>query len=287
MTIKLRILILSLASLLVCVLFFRDTISALPRWLSFDGLQTYGVFHWGILGLCLGWLVLKRNRFISGLKDFRFSLPAALAALLVILAGIFIRSFHETFFLLPLLLTVLGLFILLFSTAWFLPAALTAIYAFSLVFPLLTGTAVGEQLAIFTASIAAGALRLFGVQVGLTGANLVYTSLNGDAVSVSVLAGCSGLATIGAFISIYFLMVLDIGLPLPALLYTFILGLAGTWLQNIIRVIISVAAGLGWGSGALDAVHYNLAYFIFPLWFALFAYFYFRQAGKMPRHTLA
>ena len=74
-------------------------------------------------------------------------------------------------------------------------------------------------------------------------------------------------------------MMLDIRLPLKKAGYLFLIGLAGTWLQNIIRVAISVVAGYYWGWEALEATHYNIAYIIFPLWYMLFAYIYFRQAG--------
>lgn len=74
-------------------------------------------------------------------------------------------------------------------------------------------------------------------------------------------------------------MMLDIRLPLKRAWYISLIGLAGTWLQNIIRIVLSVAAGYHWGYEGLEAMHYNISYVIFPLWYALFAYIYLRQAG--------
>ena len=75
-------------------------------------------------------------------------------------------------------------------------------------------------------------------------------------------------------------MMLDVRLPLKKAWYVFLIGLAGTWLQNIIRIVASVTAAYYWGPSALQTMHYNLAYFIFPLWYALFAYIYFRLAER-------
>ena len=74
-------------------------------------------------------------------------------------------------------------------------------------------------------------------------------------------------------------MMLDIRLPLKKAWYVFLVGLAGTWLQNIVRIIISIIAAYYWGAGALETMHLNISYVIFPLWYALFAYFYLREAG--------
>ena len=46
-----------------------------------------------------------------------------------------------------------------------------------------------------------------------------------------------------------------------------------------LRIVVSVAAGYYWGLGALETVHSNIAYVIFPLWFALFAFVYLKLAG--------
>ncbi|MFC1930039.1 exosortase/archaeosortase family protein [Chloroflexota bacterium] len=111
----------------------------------------------------------------------------------------------------------------------------------------------------------------------------LLTSITGDAVSTAITPGCAGYATIGVFIALFALMMLDIRLPLKKAWYIFLFGLAGTWLQNILRIVVSIVAAYYWGRGALDIVHYNISYVIFPLWYALFAYVYLRQAGREAR----
>ncbi len=111
---------------------------------------------------------------------------------------------------------------------------------------------------------------------------LHFTSVNGDAVSTTVAAECAGYVTIGVFIALFSLMMLDIRLPLRRAWYVFLIGLAGTWLQNIIRIVVTLVAAYYWGSEALGTVHYNISYVIFPLWFALFAFWYLKLAGYKP-----
>ena len=130
---------------------------------------------------------------------------------------------------------------------------------------------------MFVANTVTGITRMLGLPITGEGVVIHFTSLTGNAISTTIVPGCAGYATIGVFIALFALMMLDIRLPLKKAWYIFLIGLAGTWLQNIIRVVVSVAAGYYWGSGALEAMHYNAAYVIFPLWYALFAYIYLRQ----------
>ncbi|MBI2868990.1 MAG: exosortase/archaeosortase family protein, partial [Chloroflexi bacterium] len=98
--------------------------------------------------------------------------------------------------------------------------------------------------------------------------------------SVVVTPGCAGYSAIGVFISLFTLMMLDVRLPAGKAWYVFLIGLAGTWLQNILRIMVLVSAGYYWGPAAFDLAHYNAAYIIFPAWFALFAFFYLRQCRR-------
>ena len=137
----------------------------------------------------------------------------------------------------------------------------------------------GEPSAILVTNTVTSITRILGLPIASHGVVLQFNSVTGDAISTTVTPGCVGYATIGVFIALFSLMMLDIRLPLKKAWYIFLFGLAGTCLQNILRIVVSVAAGYYWGAEALTAMHYNLAYVIFPLWYALFAYIYLRQAG--------
>ena len=132
---------------------------------------------------------------------------------------------------------------------------------------------------MFVANTVTGITRMFGLLITNDGVVIHLNSPSGNAISTTIVPGCAGWATIGVFMALFALMMLDIRLPLKKAWYIFLIGLAGTWLQNLFRVVLSVVAGYYWGWGALEAMHYNAAYVIFPIWYALFAYIYLRQAG--------
>ncbi len=184
-----------------------------------------------------------------------------------------------------MLLGWLGIFTIIFSRAAIIPTILLAIYDFSLVFPILMLRWLGEPSAILVINTVTPITTALGLPITSQGRVLHFTSVNGDVISTTVSADCAGYATLGVFIALFALMMLDIRLPLKKAWWIFLLGLLGTWLQNIVRIVVSVAAGYHWGSEALWTMHTNIAYVIFPLWFALFAFIYLKQAGWRSRVT--
>lgn len=275
---RIRLIIWLAACLAISILFFGELWTKLPQWLSPEGLQRHGVFHWGVLGLCILWLGLKRKDILSKMRTSRFSPLLVLTGVALLALSIFLPR-SDDFLVFLMLLGWLGVFTIIFSRACIIPSVLLAIYGFSLVFPILTTRWLGEPSAMLVANTVTAITSILGLPVVSEGLVLHFTSATGDVISTTVSAACAGYATIGVFIALFTLMMMDIRLPLRKAWWVFLFGLAGTWLQNIIRIVISVAAGYYWGSDALEAMHYNISYVIFPLWYALFAYIYLRQAG--------
>jgi exosortase/archaeosortase family protein len=60
----------------------------------------------------------------------------------------------------------------------------------------------------------------------------------------------------------------------------FILGLAGTFIQNFIRLLLLFAAGYYYGSYSLWLVHDYASYVLFPIWFLAFSLIYVRYANS-------
>ncbi len=274
---KIRLIIWLTACLAISIIAFGELWTKLPQWLSPEGLQRYGVFHWGVLGLCTLWLWLKRRDILSKMQTGRLSLLFILIGVALLALSIFLPR-RDDFLVFLMLLGFLGVFTIIFSEAGIIPTILVAIYGFSLVFPIVMIDWLGEPSAILVINTVIAVTTVLGLPITSQGLVLQFTSLTGDIISTTVSAGCAGYATIGVFIALFALMMLDIRLPLRKAWYIFLIGLIGTWLQNIIRIVISVAAAYYWGWGALDTVHYNIAYVIFPLWYALFAYIYLKQA---------
>ncbi len=275
---KIRVAIWVAACLAISIIAFGELWAKLPQWLSLEGLQRYGVFHWGVLGLCVLWLGLKRKDILSRMQAGRLSLPFILTGLALLALSIFLPR-RDDFLVFLMLLGFLGIFAIIFSKAGIIPAILVAIYGFSVAFPILMMGWLGEPSSVLVTNTVVAITRTLGLPVASQGLVLQFNSLTGDTIRTAVTPGCVGYATIGVFIALFSLMMLDIRLPLKKAWYIFLFGLVGTCLQNILRIVVSVAAGYYWGLGALETVHYNIAYIIFPLWYALFAYIYLRQAG--------
>ena len=275
---KIRLISWCTGCLAISVLVFSELWAKLPQWLSLEWLQRHGVFHWGVLGLCILWLWLKRKDVLLRMQAGKLSLAFILAGVALVALSIFLPR-SDDFLVFLMLLGFLGIFAVIFGRACFTPAILLAIYGFSVGFPILMIRWLGEPSAMATTNTVTAITRMLGLPVTSEGLVLYINGVSGDTISTVVAPGCAGYATIGVFIALFSLMMLDIRLPLKRAWYIFLIGLAGTWLQNIIRIVLSVAAGYYWGSGALEAMHYNIAYIIFPLWYALFAYVYLRQAG--------
>lgn len=275
-------LVIWVALCLICsIVFFGKLWASLPQWLSPEGLQRYGVFHWGVLGLCILWLWLKRKDILPRMRKASFSLPFVLGGLALLVISIFLPK-SDNFLVFFMLLGWLGIFTIIFAQASFMPAVLLAIYGLSVLFPLLAAEWLGEPSTIVVGNIVVAITQVLGLPINREGQVLHFTSLNGDAISTTLSAECAGYVTIGVFIALFSLMMLDIRLPLSRAWYVFLLGLAGTWIQNILRIVVTLVAAYYWGSEVLDAVHYNIAYVIFPLWFALFAFWYLKLAGYKP-----
>ncbi|MFC2059419.1 exosortase/archaeosortase family protein, partial [Chloroflexota bacterium] len=109
------------------------------------------------------------------------------------------------------------------------------------------------------------------------------TSSAGEPITTTVTAGCAGPATMGVFIALFALMMLDIPLPPKRAAVLFLLGALGTWVQSFLRLIILMLAGYFWGEDALWTAHSYSIYILFPLWYLLFAYIYFRQVRNLPQ----
>jgi exosortase/archaeosortase family protein len=262
----------------VVALFFRELWAKLWGWLSPAGLQSHGVFHWGVLGLCVLWLWLKRKDIWPRMQSSGFSLPFTLVGIALLALSLFLPR-SDDLLVLYLLAGWLGLFVILFNRAWVIPSVLLAIYGFSVLFPIFAMTVAGGSSAIVVAGTVTFITRIVGIPAVSHGVTIQFYSQGGDMITTVVTPDCVGYASIGVFIALFSLMMLDIRLPLKRAWYMFLIGLAGTWLLNHFRIVLTIIAGYFWGLGGLEAMHYNINYVLFPLWYALFVFIYLGQAS--------
>jgi exosortase/archaeosortase family protein len=279
MNMRNRIIIWLVGCLAIAIASFGELWSKLIDWLSPEGLQVHGVFHWGVLGLCLLWLWLKRKDILPRMQHAGLNPVLMLIGILLLALSLFLPR-NDDFLILLMLIGWLGLFVILFKKASLIPSILLAIYGFSVAFPIAMLEWFGEASATATTNVVTTIFKIVGLPITSEGTLLFFNSTSGDTISTVITPECAGYTTIGVFVALFALMMLDIRLPLRKAWYVFLFGLAGTWLQNIVRIVITVIAGYFWGSDALESTHYNISYIIFPIWFGLFAYLYLKVARR-------
>lgn len=105
--------------------------------------------------------------------------------------------------------------------------------------------------------------------IGLS--NMIEYEYDGTLLRVGIGAGCSGLYSAGLFFSAFLAFVITRYRRIDT--YTsvgLLVGFALTWLSNIIRMVVTVAAGITWGHPALAFVHAFIGIVIFVAFISVF-----------------
>ncbi len=290
-----KILLWLILSLTLSVIFFRDFWASLPTMLSPSWiLGQHHASPWAVLVLCLIFLWLKRKEVwqrMNETKAFRslradlayyllnFELPLGIAMVVV---AILMPSSRD-FLVFQVLLASLGIFTIIFGKAARIPTISLAVYCFAISFPLLI-----ERFAEYAYSRTAiapvmGVMTALGYPLQNEGQWVNLTSAAGEPIRVAITAACAGPATMGVFVAIFTLMMLDMPLGPKKAAGLFLFGVAGTWFQSFIRLAFLMLVGYHLGEDALWTAHFWTIYLLFPLWYLLFAYVYFRQVKRPPQ----
>jgi exosortase/archaeosortase family protein len=270
--------------LFISTLFFRELWTNIGTLLSFDYIQSHGAYSWFVLLLCFLWIWMKRVEIRRGMQMRRktFFIAVGLIMLVVSLTASLhylpspTPDYEFVFFL--LLLACLGIFAIFFGEACLIPSALLGIYCFALVFPLLISRYFGTRYSLATVLIVVSILTAFDYPITSQGQLIhIHSPTNDIDIFAFIDAACSGSVSLGVFIAIFALMMIDIMLPAKKAASLFIFGVIGTSVQNILRLVVLILAGYYYGSEALLTAHIYAGYVIFPIWYAFFAYVYLRQ----------
>ena len=266
------------ASLAISLIFFPKFWASLGTMLSLDWI--FGQHHaapWGVLGLCGIWLWLKRKDIWEKmeLRQGAAFIPFGL----VLVVGAVLMPSSQDFLVFQVLLASLGVFVIFFSKAAKIPSILLGIYGVAISFPLII-----ERFAQLPYSMSAikpllWILTGLGYSLESQGQWMHFTSYSGESISVAITAACAGPVTMGVFLAIFALMMLDIPLPPKKAVWIFLFGAVGTWFQSLIRLIFLMLVAYRLGEDAMWTAHFWSIYILFPMWYLLFAYIYFWQAG--------
>jgi exosortase/archaeosortase family protein len=238
-----------------------------------------------ILMLCIAFGWLKKDAILSQMnEDGMLAEPSYMAA------GVFITamslmmplSSNLAFAIFTIFLMCIGLFTVFFGEAAYMPSLLLFVYGFSISFPIILDEYLGTQYALVTTNIVAHVAALF-YPVGFEGQVLSVTNPEGVKDLLYIDVGCSGSASIAIFLTVFALMLLDIR-PRKSLIFPlFLFGILGTSVQNILRLVLLIAADYHFGSTVMWQVHDYAGYVLFPAWFTIFIYVYLKIGLESPQ----
>lgn len=256
-------------------------------WTDFMDMFSYGFIidghhaaPYGMMVLCLLFLFSRRNKLKEEMarpatgRDYMY-----IAAGLVLIAAAVIFPEKADFVLLIFFMALVGAFAVVFGRAAKTPVLLLAVFTVAIVFPLLVTGYIGGGYARASIMPLEAFSFLLGLPLGVSGQLISLLTDTGRPITVMVTAGCAGPSTMGVFLGAFGLMCMDMPLPLKKAMALFAFGIVGTWLQNVIRLLIILAAGHYLEENALWAAHSWTIYALFPAWYLLFALVYFKQAG--------
>ena len=275
-----KVLLWLILSLAISLIFLQEFWSNLGTMLSPDWIfrQNHAA-PWGVLGLCGIWLWLKRKN-IGRDIELRQN-PVFIPLGLALVVGAVLIPPSPDFLVFQVLLASLGVFVIFFGRGARIPSILLTIYGFAISFPLMIARFAEAAYSQTAITPLMGIMTTLGYQIENQGQWVYFISTSGEPISAVITAACAGPATMGVFIAIFALMMLDIPLPPRKAARLFLFGVVGTWFQSLIRLIILILVGYHLGEDALWTAHSWSIYILFPLWYLLFAYIYFRQArGK-------
>lgn len=271
-------------SLVLSVIFFRGFWISLPGMLSPSWvLGQHHASPWGVLALCFIFLWLKRKQVWTEMLrgPGLVFIPIGLA----LIAGALLMPSSPDYLMFQVLLVFLGVFVVFFGRGAKIPSILFAIYGFAISFPLAIQLLAEDAYSRTAITPLTGLLTSLGFTFESDGQWIHFTSFTGEPISVVITAACAGPNTVGVLIALFALMMLDMPLPPKKAAGLFLFGVVGSWLQNLIRLVILMLAGYYLGEQALWTAHFWTIYILFPLWYLLFAYIYFRQSGRLQRAT--
>lgn len=265
-------------SLGLSLVFFREFWASLPKMLTPGWLfGEHNAAPWGVLGLCVIWLWLKRRQ-IAAETETAFRPVFALLGLAMVAAAILIPE-SEHFIVFSVLLAATGVYTALMGKGVRLPATLLGIYGFVVAFPRFVERFFEQPYAMTAIKPLLWLLTVFGYRFDNQEQWVNFTAASGEPVSVAVTAACAGPTTMAVFLAIFALMMLDMPLPPKKAAWLLAFGVVGTWAQSIVRLVFLMLVGYQWGRDALFTAHSWSIYVLFPLWYLLFVYVYFRQVG--------
>lgn len=230
-----------------------------------------GAYPWAILFLCTFFLISKHKELSPACNSINY----IISGIIIYIISFFMPANAPEFEIFRLLLAWAGLAFVFFGEVASLPAILLSIFGFGIAFPKLVDVYVGISYAQFSTWIAYSIGNFF---LPITRGDTVISmiTLSGERFLMIINEACSGSASMSVFLVIFMLMSLDLSLPGRKWVFLLIIGIIGTFLQNIVRLVLLMFVGYYFGPSAVERGESFAGYIIFPVWYAIFAFVYMK-----------
>jgi exosortase/archaeosortase family protein len=270
-------------TIIATLFIFRNIFNSFSDILNMQLLKQNGFFSWAVLLLCVLWIWTKRAEIdvVNAKFDVRWT---CLGIVLFIPAVVLLNYLSLSVAGLPLKIFAIGLilvstFCIFFGQASKIPLMILVVYGIAVGFPLLVESLISSPFSTVTAVVSTSTLRMLGIPASLEGVTVTLTTLTGSNIVTIVDSRCSGSDSIAIFFAIFGLMLIDKKPKNFIALEFLILGVAGTYLQNFIRLLLLFTAGYYYGPDSLWLVHDYASYVLFPIWFLIFSLIYVKYAN--------
>lgn len=149
-----------------------------------------------------------------------------------------------------------------------------------------TGTAAAPIIASTLVTPTAAGLALLGTPSQVIGNNIVLATPRGT-LSLGIGLVCAGLYPMVLFAGVVGLHGWQTRMRPWRIAAILVLGLAGLWVANLIRLIALAKVGQEWGAEALQTAHAHLGWVLFALFMAVFWAVLLRRApqGAIPQEA--
>ncbi|MCK4676551.1 MAG: exosortase/archaeosortase family protein [Bacteroidales bacterium] len=239
-----------------------------------------GLYPYVVLLLCIIFFItrsnIKESYKISKNQEIE-RVYFILGSVLIFLSVLMPKNVDLPYIVFEIILGYLGICFLVIGKFAIFPTYLLSIYGFSIAFPEFAEQHPSESFLQLITWITVKISSIF-IPVNFSNYSIRIFSLTEENILIIINTACTGVAALALFIAIFALMMADIPLPKKDAAFFFIFGIIGTFVQNIVRLVVLVLTGYYFGSQALSNAHEVIGYIMFGLYYMLFAYLYLRKA---------
>ena len=140
---------------------------------------------------------------------------------------------------------------------------------------------IAKPLIPLTTACTVFSFKILGIEVDSRENIITLMTKNGDPLSLSIVADCSGIYSLGAFAVVAILALITYKRFNFREILVLSVGFIGTYIFNLMRVILIsfIAYYYGWSDKA-ESAHTQIGWILFGIWMFIFWYFIYPKYSK-------